>query len=104
MSKYQYKLVLNKRLAIMDAIIDLEELGYKIVIIINRDNLAIIQYKQMDEETKKILEYSDTILGIIDRKEDFTRGDLQGTLEAIVKRIIHETRAEKNKKKGGGKK
>jgi hypothetical protein len=39
-----YELVTNEYHEIMDAIISIEERGYKIEILINRENIVIIKY------------------------------------------------------------
>jgi len=38
-----------------------------------------------------VMKYSDTILEIIDHQEEFTRGDLQGGIEAVVMTILIDT-------------
>lgn len=43
----------------------------------------------------KVLKYSDKILEIADRRDEFTRGDFQGAIEAVVMSIISEIEAEK---------
>ncbi|HEV2693619.1 MAG TPA: hypothetical protein VG347_12070 [Verrucomicrobiae bacterium] len=43
-----------------------------------------------NETTLKMLKYSDKILTIIDGKDEMTRGDLQGSIEAIVLMILNE--------------
>ena len=43
----------------------------------------------------KVLKYSDKILEIADRRDEFTRGDFQGAIEAVVMNIIIDLRAEK---------
>jgi hypothetical protein len=43
----------------------------------------------------KIHKYSDKILEIIDNQDNFTRGDLQGAVEAVVMNIIIDIEAEK---------
>jgi hypothetical protein len=40
---------------------------------------------------KKISSYSDEILDIIDNRDDYTRSDLQGIIEALVAKIIRES-------------
>ena len=40
----------------------------------------------------QVLNYSDKILEIIDNREDFTRGDLQGAVEAVIMNIITESK------------
>lgn len=44
------------------------------------------------DEAIKIIKYSDKILEIIDNRDNFTRGDLQGVVAAVVMKIINETR------------
>lgn len=44
------------------------------------------------DEAMKIMKYSDKIMEIIDNQENFTRGDLQGAIEAQVMMIINESR------------
>jgi hypothetical protein len=41
-----------------------------------------------EETTLLMLKYSDEILEVIDNREDMTRGDLQGAIEAIVLGIL----------------
>ena len=41
------------------------------------------------------LRYTDAILDIIDNRDEFTRGDLQGAVAAVVMNIIRETRTGK---------
>lgn len=50
------------------------------------------KFKKMisNETTLKMLKYSDKILTIIDGKDEMTRGDLQGSIEAIVLMILNE--------------
>ncbi|MDR3460411.1 MAG: hypothetical protein P4N60_23525 [Verrucomicrobiae bacterium] len=43
-----------------------------------------------NETTLKMLKYSDKILAVVDRKDEFSRGDLQGSIEAIVLSILNE--------------
>ena len=43
----------------------------------------------------KVHKYSDKILEIIDNKDELTRGDLQGAIEAVVMNIISEIEADK---------
>lgn len=38
----------------------------------------------------KVANYSEEILELIDNKDDFTRGDLQGTVGALVMKIMEE--------------
>jgi hypothetical protein len=47
------------------------------------------------EELLKVMEYSNEILEIIDNRDDFTRSDLQGIVDAIVHKIITETKVGK---------
>lgn len=42
----------------------------------------------MTEELKKQMAYSDEILDIIDHKDDYTRSDLQGVVEALTSKIM----------------
>ena len=42
---------------------------------------------------KEVLSWSDEILDVIDHADEYTRGDLQGVIEAIVMKIIRETKA-----------
>jgi hypothetical protein len=44
------------------------------------------------EEILKVMRYSDEILEIIDNRDEFTRGDLQGCVEGIVNKIIEDTK------------
>ena len=37
-----------------------------------------------------VQKYSDEILEVVDCRDDFTRGDLQGAIEAIVLNILSE--------------
>lgn len=46
------------------------------------------------KDVLQVLKYSDLILEIIDEQEVYTRSDLQGVVEAIVIKIITETRKE----------
>ena len=39
-----------------------------------------------------VLKYSDKILDIVDNRGEFTRGDLQGAIEAIVLTIIRDSK------------
>jgi hypothetical protein len=39
-----------------------------------------------------VLNYSDKILDIVDNRDEFTRGDLQGAIEAIVLTIIRDSK------------
>ena len=43
-----------------------------------------------NETTFLMLKYSDRILEVIDQRDDFTRGDLQGAIEAIVLEILNQ--------------
>jgi hypothetical protein len=43
----------------------------------------------------KIVKYSDKILEIIEHKDHFSNGDLQGAIEAVVVTIITETESSK---------
>jgi hypothetical protein len=43
-----------------------------------------------NETTLLMLKYSDKILEVIDRRDVFTRGDLQDAIEAIVLGILNE--------------
>lgn len=47
-----------------------------------------------NENVKKVNEYTDMILEIVDDQEAFTRSDLQGCIQAIVVKIISETKKE----------
>lgn len=42
------------------------------------------------EEIRKISNYSDQILEVVDNREDYTRSDLQARIEAIVTQIVRE--------------
>ena len=44
----------------------------------------------MDNLTKKIADYSDKIMDIIDNLDDFSRGDLQGVIETQCKKMLEE--------------
>lgn len=44
----------------------------------------------LTEKEKLMFKYSDKILDIIDNLEEFTRGDLQGAIEAQMMMIINE--------------
>ena len=37
-----------------------------------------------------VMKYSDAILEIVDNQEEFTRGDLQGAVQAVVMTILIE--------------
>jgi hypothetical protein len=50
---------------------------------INENNLTV----QMREEC----DYSDQILEIIDNVDSYTRSDLQGVVEALVRKIMRES-------------
>jgi len=41
-----------------------------------------------EETTLLMLKYSDKILEVFDHREDMTRGDLQGAIEAIMLGIL----------------
>lgn len=41
-------------------------------------------------DPKIVMKYSNRILEIIDERDQYTRGDLQGVVEAVVIRIIEE--------------
>jgi hypothetical protein len=43
-----------------------------------------------DETTLLMLKHSDKILEVFDSREEMTRGDLQGAIEAIVLNILYE--------------
>ena len=45
----------------------------------------------MDTKIMLMLKYSDEILNIIDNIDDFSRGDLQGAIEAQLSMLINET-------------
>jgi hypothetical protein len=44
------------------------------------------------KELKKVMEYSDTIMAIIQAKEAMTTSDLQAAIEAVVHKIMNETK------------
>jgi hypothetical protein len=44
----------------------------------------------LDETTLLMLKYSDKILEIFDLREEMTRGDLQGAIEAAVLNILNK--------------
>lgn len=46
------------------------------------------------EETIRVVQYESEILNLIDNQDKFTRGDLQGQVQAIVMKIIGETRSQ----------
>jgi hypothetical protein len=50
-----------------------------------------IQNSDMPNDVKNalVMMYSDRILEIIDNRDEFTRGDLQGQLEAIVLNLLN---------------
>lgn len=48
----------------------------------------------MKDEVIKIMKYTNLILEIVDDQEAFTRSDLQGCIQAIVVKIISETKKE----------
>lgn len=43
-----------------------------------------------NETTMLMLKYSDDILEVADNRDNFTRGDFQGAIEAIVLNILNE--------------
>lgn len=43
----------------------------------------------------RVLKYSGKILEIVDNRDEFTQGDLQGAIEAVVMNIIIEIEAKK---------
>ncbi len=43
-----------------------------------------------EETTLLMLKYSNQILEVFDSREEMTRGDLQGTIEAVVLNILNE--------------
>ena len=45
----------------------------------------------------KVNKYSEKILEIVDKKEDFTQSDLQGAVDALVMNMITEIEAEAKK-------
>lgn len=49
---------------------------------------GLINY--MPEEIRKQLNYENEILDLIDHRDEFTRGDLQAAVEALVKRIMQD--------------
>ena len=46
----------------------------------------------MNDEQLIAFKYADTFLDIIDNANDFDRGDLQGVIEAQIKKLIAETK------------
>lgn len=48
--------------------------------------------KQQLEDMRKVSNYTDQLLDIVDNWEEFTRSDLQGVLEALVRNIINNER------------
>jgi hypothetical protein len=64
-----------------------------------------MQNSDMPNDVKNalVMMYSDRILEIIDNRDEFTRGDLQGQLEAIVLNLLngnHQDMMEKILKMG----
>lgn len=45
-----------------------------------------------NKELLKIMEYSDSILDIINKRDQFTQSDLQAAVDAVVHKIIKETK------------
>ncbi len=50
-----------------------------------------------NEELKKVMQYADEILDIVKNANDMTTSDLQGSVDAIVHKIITETKKEVSK-------
>jgi len=50
----------------------------------------------MDNRTKVVMEQSDKVLEIIEKREfnEMTRGDLQGVIEAIISKAYYEGKAD----------
>jgi hypothetical protein len=42
---------------------------------------------------KFVSHYSSKILFLIDNQDDLTRGDLQGTLDAVILQLIHDVQS-----------
>ena len=51
--------------------------------------------KKSKKQILKEMAYCDELLEIIDNQDEFTRSDLQGAVQAIVHKIILETKAKK---------
>ena len=50
----------------------------------------------MDKKTELITDYSSALLEIIDNVDDFSRGDLQWTIEAELSKLIAEVEENSN--------
>ena len=50
----------------------------------------------MDKKTELIADYSSALLEIIDNVDDFSRGDLQWTIEAELSKLIAEVEENSN--------
>jgi hypothetical protein len=50
----------------------------------------------MDKKTELIRDYSSALLEIIDNVDDFSRGDLQWTIEAELSKLIEEVEENSN--------
>ena len=50
----------------------------------------------MDKKTELIKDYSSALLEIIDNVDDFSRGDLQWTIEAELSKLIEEVEENSN--------
>ena len=50
----------------------------------------------MDKKTELITNYSSALLEIIDNVDDFSRGDLQWTIEAEISKLIAEVEENSN--------
>jgi len=48
-------------------------------------------------DPRDVMKYSDDILEIVDNQEEFTRGDLQGAIEAVVMNILIEVQKKQYK-------
>jgi hypothetical protein len=46
----------------------------------------------MDKETELVFKYEDELLNIIDNRDLFSRGDLQGAIEAQLRLLIKEVK------------
>jgi hypothetical protein len=44
-----------------------------------------------NENLKRVMEYENEILELIDNQDEFTRSDLQGAAMAVVMKIMRET-------------
>jgi len=51
-----------------------------------------MEKEEISKEKRLMFEYEDKILDIIDNKDDFTRGDLQGAIEAQLSMLIKEAK------------